>query len=414
MWAIGKKLLEIYNRPSDSGGDTSVPTYGRSTGHAESLAKMSDEDNKWQLTNLAGIGSEDDQRLREEAAQHEAEFDGAGQQPGLEIWRIEKFSPQRQSIRADNLSLYSGDSYIILKTTQKEDSDAFDWQLHYWIGKDSTQDEYGAAAYFAVNIDDLLGGKPVQHRELQYSESAMFHSYFGSVTYLDGGSESGFSKVEPDVYKPRLLQMTSIGGTVRVLQVPLSSSSLNNGDVFILDNGMTVYQFNSSDSSVKERVRASQIVNEDILADRDFEPELLLLDGDEVFSNEPFWDLLGDKLDELPSVDPTRDEDASDDVDFSSPKSLLCISNETGELILTVIKRDDSLSAEDVNDKDVWAVSCDQHCFIYVGSATNKDEKFFVWNSCDAILSALSLDRGTSIVFFSRDSDAGVWNQLFQ
>lgn len=411
--------MDMYNGAMEPAeGDPSAPKEANGSDSSNVLAALSStttgEDVKLELTNLAGVGSEDDQRLREEAAKHEAEFEGAGQKPGLEAWRIEKFSPQRLPIRAENISLYSGDSYIFLKTTQKEGSAAFDWHLHYWIGKDSTQDEFGAAAYFAVNIDDLLSGKPVQHRELQYSESALFHSYFKSVTYLNGGIASGFSKAEPEVYKPRLLQMTSIGGTVRVLQVSLRSSSLNDGDVFILDNGMTIYQFNSSKSAVTERIRAARIVSEDILAERDFEPQLTILDGDEVFSNDEFWELLGEKLEELPPVDHDLDPVGSDDVDFSAPKALLRISNETGSLVLSLVKKSDSLSSDDVDEHDVWAISCDRRCFIYVGDSSTKDEKFCVWNRCHAILSALSLDSNAPVTFFSRESDADIWNQLFQ
>lgn len=416
MWSVGKKLLDIYNgsvAPPEDG-----PNHDPDADVSNRLAALSTattgNDVKLELTNLGGVGSEEDARLREEAANHESEFAEAGQATGIEVWRIEKFQPQRLEVRGENISLFSGDSYIVLRTTVKEGSDSFDWQLHYWIGKDSTQDEYAAAAYYAVNIDDLLSGKPVQHRELQYSESALFHSYFKSVTYLDGGIDSGFSKAQPDTYKPRLLQMKSAGGTVRVLQVPLRNSSLNNADVFILDNGMTIYQFNSSNSAIMERIRAARIVNEDILAERNFEPELVLLDGDEVFTNEPFWQVLGGKLDELPSTSQRLDDELSDDVDFSAPKSLLRISNETGELVLSLVKKDDSLSSEDVDEHDVWAVACDKRCFIYIGDAATKDEKFCVWNRCHAILAALSLDSDAPVTFFSRESDADIWNQLFQ
>lgn len=419
MWSIGQKLLDIYNgiaEPTEDDPSAPKKVDGSNNSDTPSTTSTSTtrEDGKLELTNMAGVGSDDDKRLREEAAKHEAEFEGAGQEPGLEVWRIEKLSPQRLPVRAENISLYSGDSYIVLKTTRKEASDALDWQLHYWIGKDSTQDEYGAAAYFAVNLDDLLSGKPVQHREVQYSESALFHSYFKSVLYLDGGIGSGFSKAEPETYKPRLLQMKSVGRTVRVLQVPLRSSSLNNGDVFIVDNGMTIYQFNSSKSAVTERIRAARIVSEDILAEREFEPELVILDGDEVFSNEAFWEVLGEKLEELPTSKHKLEPPASDDVDFSAPKSLIRISNESGSLVLTSVKKNDSLSSDDVDEHDVWAVSCDQCCFIYVGDASTKDEKFYVWNRCDAILSALSLKSDAPVTFLSRDSDADLWNQLFQ
>lgn len=167
MWSIGQKLFNIVAKNGDTNVDPDTPparpAFGRSVNPADVLASMSaalpGEASKWQLTNIGGIGSDDDKELREQAAQSEPEFEGAGQDVGLEIWRVEKFSPERLDVRADNLSLYSGDSYIVMNTTKKEDSDALDWQIHYWIGKDSTKDEYGSAAYFAVNLDDLLGGK---------------------------------------------------------------------------------------------------------------------------------------------------------------------------------------------------------------------------------------------------------------
>ena len=58
------------------------------------------------------------------------------------------------------------------------DGDEMCYNLHFWIGQESTQDEYGAAAYKTVELDTYLEDKPIQHREVQGFESKIFKSYF--------------------------------------------------------------------------------------------------------------------------------------------------------------------------------------------------------------------------------------------
>ena len=53
------------------------------------------------------------------------------------------------------------------------------YDVHFWIGKYSTQDEYGTAAYKTVELDTYHDDKPIQHREVMGHESKLFLGYFG-------------------------------------------------------------------------------------------------------------------------------------------------------------------------------------------------------------------------------------------
>jgi villin 1 len=57
-------------------------------------------------------------------------------------------------------------------------SSTLSYDIHYWIGQDSSQDEQGAAAIYTTQMDDYLKGRAVQHREVQGNESETFRSYF--------------------------------------------------------------------------------------------------------------------------------------------------------------------------------------------------------------------------------------------
>ena len=85
---------------------------------------------------------------------------------------------------------------------------ALAWDVSFWIGNESTQDEYGTAAYKTVELDDFLGRKAMQHREVQGAESKRFLRYFPKgIKYLKGGVASGFKHVEAEKREPVLLRV---------------------------------------------------------------------------------------------------------------------------------------------------------------------------------------------------------------
>jgi advillin len=254
-------------------------------------------------------------------------FVGAGAKVGLELWRIEELKPVRQS--TVNGKFFTGDSYILLNTYANSTGKLF-WNIHFWLGAETTLDESGVAAYKSVELDDALGGRPVQYREVQGEESQAFLSIFkntGGIEYLPGGIDSGFQKVERDVYKTRLLHLKG-QRTVRVSEVPLQLASLNRGDVFILDAGLKIYVFNGPSSNKYEKAKGLEVtvnINSDQRGGR---AEIILVHENP--SNEEFWGYFGGYHDPE-----TLPEGESDEIVHPSNfvTKLFTISDATGSIV---------------------------------------------------------------------------------
>ncbi len=131
---------------------------------------------------------------------------------------------------------YGGDSYILLYSYKKGRSD--EYIIYFWLGNESSSDEKGAAALLTVQLDDSLGGKPVQVRVTQGKEPAHFRQLFkGRMIVYKGGNASGYSKAGGSVPQDDVA-LFHVRGTNALntfgLQVNAVASSLNSEDSFVL------------------------------------------------------------------------------------------------------------------------------------------------------------------------------------
>ena len=255
-----------------------------------------------------------------------SEFGNAGSAPGLEGWRIEKMVPTRVPDKEVG-KFYDGDSYICLKTIQKPGSSSFSWDIYFWLGTDTSKDESGVAAYKTVELDELLGGGPVQHREVQGHESEQFLQCFKTFEVRKGGIESGFVKVE----KENICRLLHLKGkrTIQVKQVQCSASSLNSGDVFILDKGDDIYQWNGADCSKKEKSKGLEVTLSIKDDERGGKAKLHIIDE----GKEPdvFWEVLGGKKAIAPA---TSDEEGSKS---TAPCKLFVVSDASGKMLVNEV-----------------------------------------------------------------------------
>ena len=170
------------------------------------------------------------------AVRTEPDFPGAGEKPGLQIWRVY----QLETFALPNKEygqLRSGGSYICLKTTENQSSYEYEWDLFFWLGEESTADVQTVAAYKTMELDDKLCGELVQHREVQGHESEKFMACFPSVKRPVAASSSPPPKVVGGTVK--LMQLSDEAGSVEVEEVGsggnLVREMLKSEDVFILD-----------------------------------------------------------------------------------------------------------------------------------------------------------------------------------
>uniref|UniRef100_A0A8C2BL51 Scinderin like a n=1 Tax=Cyprinus carpio TaxID=7962 RepID=A0A8C2BL51_CYPCA len=182
------------------------------------------------------------------------EFQNAGKAPGLQIWRIEKMDlkPVPKQLQGN---FFTGDAYVVLFTTS-----APSYNVHMWLGNECSQDEGGAAAIFSMQLDDHLGGAPVQYREVQNNESVTFLGYFKTgIKYKQGGVASGFQHVVTNEMDVKRLLHIKGRRAIRATEVNMSWASFNRGDCFIIDLGKDIYQWCGSECNRFERLKASEV-----------------------------------------------------------------------------------------------------------------------------------------------------------
>ncbi|XP_060747345.1 gelsolin a isoform X2 [Tachysurus vachellii] len=337
------------------------------------------------------------------------EFEKAGQQPGLQVWRVEKFDLVAVP---ENLygGFYTGDAYVVLNTI-KQRSGNLQYDLHFWLGDYCTQDESGSAAIFTVQLDDHLGGKPIQYREVQGHESKTFLGYFKKgLQYMKGGVASGFSHVVTnEVVVQRVLQVKG-RRVVRATEVPVSWDSFNQGDCFILDLGNEIYQWCGSKSNRFEKLKATQLAKS--IRDNERSGRASVYVCDEGREREKILEVLGEK----PDLPEGTDDDLKADASNRKLAKLYKVSDASGTMAMVLVADENPFTQSLLESTDCFILDhgSDGKIFAWKGKEANVEERKAAMKAADGFIKKMGYPKHTQVQILPEMGETPLFKQFFK
>ncbi|KAK5625494.1 hypothetical protein RRF57_001210 [Xylaria bambusicola] len=331
----------------------------------------------WRDSNVEFIGSDIDHKVKYNSAATEPAWQSVGGAPGLHIWRIEDFQvvPWPKHRYGD---FHEGDSYIILhsyKVGSKDGEEKLDYEVYFWLGTKTTQDEAGTAAYKTVELDEYLHGAATQHRELQNELSDDFVALFSRIRILSGGIESGFThvKTEEGLKETQLLlrvfkhPSAKRADSVIVYEVEPVWQSLDENDVFVLERHDKIWVWQGKNCSPMEKAKAAQIVHDMTIAKH---VDIEVLSQSETRSR-TVVNLLGGESAEGPfrSVRPILSHKTQ------RPRRLWRLSDASGKLEFDVVKEGREINKSDLYSNDVFLLDTGNKVWVWQGSGASTTEK---------------------------------------
>ncbi|CDQ72806.1 unnamed protein product [Oncorhynchus mykiss] len=348
-------------------------------------------------------------------------FRAVSHNPGIIIWRIEKMELVQVPEKSHG-NFYEGDCYILLSTQKVGSSLSYD--IHYWIGSQSSQDEQGAAAVYTIQLDEFLGSGPIQHREAQNHESDAFRGYFKQgVIYKKGGVASGMKHIETNSYDIQRLLHVKGKKRVSAMEVEMSWKSFNLGDVFLLDSGKTIIQWNGPESNRQERlkVRGTCTNAEGMLLAKDIRDrerggrtEIGVIEGEAEANSSKLMDILTSILGQRTSKLPSGTPDELADQQQKAQLTLYHVSDAEGQMkVIEVATRplvQDMLNHDDCYFLDQGGVKI----FVWKGKRANKAERQAAMSRALEFIKLKNYPTTTNVETVNDGAESALFKQLFQ
>ncbi|XP_059792328.1 advillin isoform X3 [Balaenoptera ricei] len=338
-------------------------------------------------------------------------FQAVGNDPGIITWRIEKMELALVPLNAHG-TFYEGDCYLILSTRRV--GSILSQDIHFWIGKDSSQDEKSCAAIYTTQLDDYLGGSPVQHREVQCHESDTFRGYFKQgIIYKKGGVASGMKHVETNTYDVKRLLHVKGKRNIRATEVEMSWDSFNRGDVFLLDLGKVIIQWNGPESSSRERLKAMLLAKDIRDRERGGRAEIGVIEGDKEAASPELMKVLQDTLGRHSIIKPAVPDEIIDQQQKANI-TLYHVSDSAGQLAVTEVATRPLVQGL-LNHDDCYILDqSGTKIYVWKGRGATKVEKQMAMSKALNFIKMKGYPSSTNVETVSDGTESAMFKQLFQ
>uniref|UniRef100_H3D5C6 Villin like n=1 Tax=Tetraodon nigroviridis TaxID=99883 RepID=H3D5C6_TETNG len=333
--------------------------------------------------------------------------------PGLQIWTVNKMKLVPVSARSFG-TFFEGDCYVVLNISQNKSWDQRA-DIHFWIGRASTVDEQGAAAIYVAQLDEHLGGGPVQHREVQGNESALFRSYFKKgLVYKKGGVASGLQHVDTNAYD--VLRLLHVKGRkhVTATEVEVSWNSFNNGDIFLLDLGKVIVQWNGPQSNRREKLKAVLLAQDIRDRERGGRAQIGVVEGGDEQSSPELMQVMTAVLGQKSGLLKPATSDDKHELVQNSGIRLYHVFENDGNLVVREVATQpltqDLLLSSDCYILDHQGSSV----MVWKGKKASKLERQAAFNRALGFIKAKKYPPSTRVEVMSEGGESAMFKQLFQ
>ncbi|KAM8881902.1 villin-1 isoform 2-T2 [Synchiropus picturatus] len=341
-------------------------------------------------------------------------FRNINKKPGLQIWSINDMQMSAVPARTYG-NFFEGDCYIVLNIRESKYSTQLASDIHYWIGKTSSQDEQGAAAILVTQIDDHLGGLPVQHREVQGYESIRFKSYFkNGIIYKKGGVASGFKHVVTNSYN--VLRLLHVKGRKNVIatEVDVSWASFNNDDIFLLDVGKAIVQWSGPQSNRKEMLKAILLAQDIRDRERGGRAQIGIVEGGQEQDSPELMKIMTSVLGPKPSQLKRGTPDDQADGMFTDIIRLYHVYEQSGNLVVQEVAVQ-PLTQDLLLSSDCYILDHGGSCvMVWKGKNASPAERKGALNRAVGFIKAKNYPSITRVEVMAEGGESAMFKQLFQ